>query len=358
MSLNHLNPRCSNISDYLSWAEDILDQETTGASGDDPLDLTSSCDLCSCEPDPINVHEMRVVAKYDVSFCNNSILPHWLCSVAALPSEDRKAPCLSPARTSSDTTTKTSTTIFGSSSYRFLQPTSTQNSTQGEADCASQANGDIIMHPRPLHPIETSNIFDEEIKSHVDDRNGGDGVQTVSRMPRTQSETWSEDSNHCEEVCDDRWEGQFAQLEQFVWRYGHARVPVRCRFNLPLSKWAKRQRYQYKLKQEGKHSTLSDRREQKLSSLGFEWDLRFNVWEQRFEELLEFKRQHGHMSVPVTCPEFPKLGSWVKCARRQGRLFSRGQPSTMTCERAEKLAAIGFTWEAKRPRQEESCTQK
>jgi len=342
MSQNHLDHRCNSISEYLTLAEALLGRGTVGAFGDGPLE--SSGDVCF-EPDPINIREMRVVAKYELSFSNTSLLPHWPSNITVLPNSDCTAGCLSPP--TSCKPDKVSTTMFGSW-HRLLHPESTINSTKGEADCTHEANGYRIRLP--------FNHVCEDIESPVH-RNGLGVQQAHSSISYTQSDSCgrsvSEDSNQFEELCEDRWDVKFAQLEQFVRRYGHARVPVRYRLNLPLSKWAKRQRYQYKLKQEGKHSTLCDDREQKLASLGFEWDLRCKVWEQRFRELLEFKRRHGHMSVPITCPEFPKLGSWVKCARRQGKLFSRGQPSSMTCERAEKLTAVGFTWDAKRLRREE-----
>ena len=340
MSKNQMDHRCNSISEYLTWAEAILGRRTAGAFGDGPLESTG--DVCF-EPDPINIHEMRVVAKYELSFSNTSFLPHLPSSVTVLPNGDCTVGCLS-----SQTSCKTE----GISTTRFLHPESTINSTKGEVNYTCEANG----HSSIGLP---SNHLCEDTESRVY-RNGLGVLQANSRMSYIQSDICglsvsarSEDSNHFEEICEDRWDAKFAQLEHFVRRYGHARVPVRYRSNLPLSKWAKRQRYQYKLKQEGKHSTLSDDREQKLASLGFEWDLRCKVWEQRFHELLEFKREHGHMNVPVTCSEFPKLGSWVKCARRQGKLFSRGQPSSMTRERAEKFTAVGFTWDAKRIRLEE-----
>lgn len=152
----------------------------------------------------------------------------------------------------------------------------------------------------------------------------------------------SRDQNH-----EDRWNERYTELKNFVRRNGHAHVPVRYQANLPLSKWCKRQRYQWRLKYEGKHSTLSDSRESKLNALGFLWDIRLTVWEERFQELLQFKEKHGHCFVPISYNEYPKLGTWVKCQRRHWKLRCSDQQSSMTPERIAKLEAIGFSWEAR-----------
>lgn len=145
----------------------------------------------------------------------------------------------------------------------------------------------------------------------------------------------------------DRWNDKFNELRAFIQKHGHARVPVRYRDNLPLSKWAKRQRYQWKLKHEGKHSTMNDSREDKLDEVGFLWDIRMTVWEERYEELLQYKKKHGNCNVPITCVEAPKLGTWVKCQRRQWKLRCNGSQSSMTSSRIAKLDAVEFSWEAR-----------
>jgi hypothetical protein len=156
------------------------------------------------------------------------------------------------------------------------------------------------------------------------------------------SKRGARDQNH-----SDRWNDKFTELRAFIRTNCHARVPVRYKLNLPLSKWAKRQRYQWRLKHECKHSTLSDIREAKLDEVGFLWDIRLTVWEERFEELVEFRKTHGHSNVPISCVEHPKLGTWVKCQRRQWKLRCNGQQSSMTSSRIIKLEAIGFSWEGR-----------
>jgi Helicase associated domain len=150
----------------------------------------------------------------------------------------------------------------------------------------------------------------------------------------------------------DRWVERFEDLKRFVLQHGHCHVPIKLERNPTLSKWAKRQRYQWKLKQAGRHSTLTDEREMLLESIGFLWDVRFSVWDQRFRELVAFRKSTGHCNVPLRCERFPKLGTWVKCQRRQHRLLAMGRKSNMTPGRIAQLNDLGFSW---RGREGTSC---
>ena len=106
----------------------------------------------------------------------------------------------------------------------------------------------------------------------------------------------------------------------------------------------KRQRYQYKLKQEGRHSTLSDEREEILNRIGFVWDSHNAAWTDRWNELLEFVQHHGHPNVPTNYLANRRLSVWVKCQRRQYKLHRKGHRSNMTSDRIQKLESIGFVW--------------
>ena len=76
--------------------------------------------------------------------------------------------------------------------------------------------------------------------------------------------------------------------------------------------WVKRQRYQYKLKKEGKHSNMTNEREEALNRLGFVWDSHAVFWEERFNELKAFRDTHGHCNVPTKLPDNPQLAIWGK----------------------------------------------
>jgi hypothetical protein len=156
----------------------------------------------------------------------------------------------------------------------------------------------------------------------------------------------------------DRWNERYKELCHFVRKNGHCHVPIKLEENPLLSKWAKRQRYQYKLKKCRKHSTLTDDREDRLGKLGFVWDVHISTWDDRYQELCEFRRNHGHCNVHRSFNENPKLGSWVKCQRRQHSLFRNGKKSSVTPERISKLDALDFEWVGSTAHRGEQCSRK
>jgi hypothetical protein len=113
----------------------------------------------------------------------------------------------------------------------------------------------------------------------------------------------------------DRWNDRYQQFKEFIQKHGHCHVPINYKENPHLSRWAKRQRYQWKLKQEGKPSAMTDSRYALLEDLGFLWDVRHTTWDSRYRELLQFHAIHGHCHVSINCNEFPKLVSLYKHER-------------------------------------------
>lgn len=145
---------------------------------------------------------------------------------------------------------------------------------------------------------------------------------------------------------NDKWNERFHELVEFHRTFGHCIVPYHCRKSAPLAWWVKRQRHQYKMKMDGNHSTLTDERKSKLETLGFCWDSHTSIWEERLNELIEYRMRHGHTSISQL--ESPKLLIWAKCQRRQFKLHRAGQKSSMTEERMNKLNAAGFCWNPRR----------
>lgn len=83
-----------------------------------------------------------------------------------------------------------------------------------------------------------------------------------------------------------------------------------------------------------------------LNALDFVWDTRSATWEQRLQELAHFKMKHGHFNVPYN--ENSKLLVWVRCQRRQYKLYAAGAKSSLTTDRLNKLNSIGFDWDPTR----------
>ncbi|CAJ1954873.1 unnamed protein product [Cylindrotheca closterium] len=161
-----------------------------------------------------------------------------------------------------------------------------------------------------------------------------------------QQDSESESTDQFSRYQQSHWEGQYRALVQFRRETGHCRVPHKYKANLGLARWVKRQRYQYRLRQEGDlTSTMTDYRLQKLEKVGFIWFSHASTWEQRLMELKAFRDENGHCNVSSSYPANPKLAVWVKCQRRQHKLFKLSKSSHMTPERIEALEEIGFKWE-------------
>lgn len=142
----------------------------------------------------------------------------------------------------------------------------------------------------------------------------------------------------------EQWNQRYIELDQFQREFHHCLVPLHWPRNPSLAHWVKRQRHQFRIKREGKHSTVTDERQAILEGLGFVWDSHAAGWIERWNELREFKKRHGHCNVQKKDPENPQLAVWVKCQRRQFKLQSEGRNSNMTKERIEKLHVLGFVF--------------
>jgi hypothetical protein len=142
----------------------------------------------------------------------------------------------------------------------------------------------------------------------------------------------------------DQWKDRFEDLVDFRNKNGNCLVPHNFPENQQLAQWIKRQRYQYKLKhQVNLHSTLTDERQTALENMGFVWDSHKAAWIERFQSLKQFRAQYGHCSVPSSYMD-RSLAIWVKCQRRQFKMFQQGARSTMTQGRFSRLDLLGFVW--------------
>jgi hypothetical protein len=136
------------------------------------------------------------------------------------------------------------------------------------------------------------------------------------------------------------WEEWLSELTDYRKIHGHCNVP----HNYNLGYWVGTQRKQYKLYLQGEKSHMTTFRIQELESLGFEWDMYSAAWEDRLRELADYRRIHGHCSVPQKYSENPKLGKWVTAQKFQYRLHAEGKISPMTTLRIQALESLGFEW--------------
>jgi hypothetical protein len=143
---------------------------------------------------------------------------------------------------------------------------------------------------------------------------------------------------------DKCWNDRFQELANFRQKHGHLLVRRSHPGKLPLLLWVKRQRYQYKMRKEAKHCTMTEERQAALEQLGFIWDSHAATWDERFSELVAFQSECGHCKVPTPFPPNPQLAGWVKSQRRQFKLFLSGKKSYMSKERMIQLSSLGFDY--------------
>ena len=144
-----------------------------------------------------------------------------------------------------------------------------------------------------------------------------------------------------------------------------------------LWRWMSNQRVRYHRLCAGKDSPMTRERVEKLNSIGFPWQAEKRPkrekdststltnlprietrgrkhnggrWMQRVEELRKYKEQYGDCNVPIAYPDNPGLATWVKNQRTEYRKWTKGQKTSMTEERFQKLQDIGFQWQLRKPR--------
>ena len=125
-----------------------------------------------------------------------------------------------------------------------------------------------------------------------------------------------------------------------------------------LGKWVKMQRenkHEADMKNSGTvparkkpKPCLSQERIDKLESIGFQWRVAKPAvgWENRYEQLVQYRMQNGDCNVPQSYPPDKPFGRWVMKQRCQHSLKLRGEKSQLTDEREKKLNDIGFSWVA------------
>jgi hypothetical protein len=133
---------------------------------------------------------------------------------------------------------------------------------------------------------------------------------------------------------NNRWERMFKELVEFKKQHGHVDVSQKSREYPKLAAWVAKQRFDKK-----KNRPILATRAHRLDELGFTWAFSPTAsWEQRFDELLAYRKQHGNCNVPQHWKENKQLGKWVNTQRTQ---LKRGK---MDAERKAKLENVGFIW--------------
>jgi Helicase associated domain len=131
-----------------------------------------------------------------------------------------------------------------------------------------------------------------------------------------------------------QWEAIFDRLVEFKEANDHCRVPRTSSEDPELGRWAHSQR-QYAIDQ-----TIDPRRARRLDTIGFNWDRTpmEKRWNDKFERLKVYQREHGDCLVPADYEGDTELGGWVKRQRDNYR------GKKLLPERKLQLDQIGFSW--------------
>jgi hypothetical protein len=122
-------------------------------------------------------------------------------------------------------------------------------------------------------------------------------------------------------------------LQAFVKEHGHCWVPTDYKSpdGYRLGGWVSEQR--------AKRDSMLPERKARLDALGFIWNPHPAQWEEGFQHLQAFAKEHGHCMVPqkhVTANGY-RLGQWVA--------VQRTTRDTISPERKARLDALGFIWD-------------
>ena len=120
------------------------------------------------------------------------------------------------------------------------------------------------------------------------------------------------------------WFNMFDRLIEYKKKNGTTKVPYNYQEDPQLRNWCHCQKHYCK---------RADRRAI-LESIGFQWSTKYKPWDEMYDRLVKFQKEHGHTRVGLNYEPDPNLGLWVK--RQRIRCTEKG--------RVDKMNDIGFEW--------------
>ena len=156
-------------------------------------------------------------------------------------------------------------------------------------------------------------------------------------------------------------------VQWLEYRNQHGRDPVK---ETPgIGPWAQKIRRYYRRFQQGEKVPVTAEQFDQLKRWGFKFETGVKKpvnpatpksFEERFQELVQYKEEHGHVNVPQKCEyevaiqrllivgyslfrhliEDPILGNWVKKQRKEYTDFKAGKKTSMTQARIDILKAL------------------
>jgi len=153
------------------------------------------------------------------------------------------------------------------------------------------------------------------------------------------------------------WEDRIQQLKDYKAAHGSLAIPIRYKDNPSLGKFVHNTREQYKLfhnrTKEGykKKCSLTPERIEELEAMGFLWTTERSKrqnhdWNNRLQQLKEYKKIHGHCRVPHGYEEDPSFAEWIHRQRTTyaSILKDPEETSALVKDRMKQLEELGFNF--------------
>lgn len=139
------------------------------------------------------------------------------------------------------------------------------------------------------------------------------------------------------------WQQKFKELVFFKEKNGHCNVPNNYAADISLGRWVRKQRYEMKKKVQGKPSNFPSYRVKALEKINFVYEIRGDkLWNQRYNDLVKFKKKYGHCNIPNPFPSAPKLRKWANLQRYLHKRRCQGENNVLRQDRIDALKKIGF----------------
>jgi hypothetical protein len=149
-------------------------------------------------------------------------------------------------------------------------------------------------------------------------------------------------TKHCKRDPEVVWEEHYEEMARYLQEHGECESQRKAAGN-NLTKWIKLNRDEYAKMKEGKETILTAQRIARLAEIGFRFTAKKPLtWEERMEQWREYRTKN---EKDPNRSSKDGLGRWVKDQRSKYRQLQKGEPTNLTQERADRLTALGFTWD-------------
>jgi len=156
-----------------------------------------------------------------------------------------------------------------------------------------------------------------------------------------------------------KWDEQFKELEKYKAEHGDCLVSCVNKTGNKLGNWVRGQR---KLMNRVGREGFNPQRLARLDALGFDFDPMASgsstakkrvsqlpkmdaKWAKRYNDLVEYEKEHGNIIVGPTTKDWPGLYDWVHSQRKEYKKWEEGDKKARMCDKwIVKLNGVGFDW--------------